>query len=186
MKKHRRINDAWADEVDPDPLGRQLRGCACRQADQTVFRRDIGRAGSETQKRVNGPNVDNRPVMSARKHGSSLILQTQKSALQIDIEDSVPFLLGQLHDACELPFDARVIHGVVEASKGLNRVVHHPFHVLRNRDIRGHEAGLPSLILYLIRERSQLVFAPRGEHYPGPLRCECLSRRPAQFHCSLR
>jgi len=127
---HRRVNDAWADEVNPDPQRRQLRGHACGQADQTVFRRNVGSAGREAEERVNGPNVDDRPAVSARKHGWSLVLQTQKSALQVDVEDAVPFLLRQVHDACELPLDARVIHGVVEASKGLKRVGHHPFHVL--------------------------------------------------------
>lgn len=71
-------------------------------------------AVSEAEKRIHGTDVDNGPATAARKHGSALVLQTQKGTLQIDVENSVPLLLRQIGDPRKLPFDAGVVHRVVQ------------------------------------------------------------------------
>jgi hypothetical protein len=86
-------------------------------------------------------------------------------------------LLGQIDDACELPFGAGVIHRVVESSKCIYRVSHHPLRFLGDRYIRLHDARVTSPRLYLSRELHHFVFAPRGKHYFGSARGEGLGRR---------
>jgi len=60
----------------------------------SVFRSDVRRAGGETEERVYGTTVYDRTAMSARKDRPCLVLQTQKGALQVRVENSLPFLLG--------------------------------------------------------------------------------------------
>ena len=59
-----------------------------------MFRSDVRRAGGETEERVYGTTVYDRTAMSARKDRPCLVLQTQKGALQVRVENSLPFLLG--------------------------------------------------------------------------------------------
>jgi hypothetical protein len=117
--------------------------------------------------------------MSTCQHGPGLVLQTQEGPLQVGVENTVPIFLGQVRDGLELSFDAGVIRCVIEPSKCLNRMCHHPFDILGNCDIRDDEAGFPSPGLYLTRERRQLAFASRGKNYLGAARREGLSSRPA-------
>src|ERR1019366_10801323 len=91
---HRRIDESWTHQVDPDSLRRQFRGNARSQTDLPVFRGGVRRAGGEAEKRVYRADVDDRTAMSAREHGSGFVLQTQKGPLQVCIENSIPFLLG--------------------------------------------------------------------------------------------
>src|ERR1700690_2514486 len=106
---HRRIDKSGAHEVDPDSVRRQLAGSTCSQANLTMLRGDVRRAGGETEKRVYRADIDDRSALFASEQGSGLILHAEKVAFQVDAEDSVPFFLGKVHDSREVPLNAALL-----------------------------------------------------------------------------
>src|ERR1700693_600137 len=111
---HRCINQTWADEVDPDPLRRQFCGRAGCQPELSVLRGDVGSAACYAEKRVHCPDVDNGSATSASKNRWGLILQAEKVAFEVRIEDAIPILLGEIRDSSKSSLDSGIVHCIVE------------------------------------------------------------------------
>jgi hypothetical protein len=91
------------------------------------------------------------------------VLQTQESALQIDVQDPVPLLFRHLGDAGELALDTGVVHCIVQPAEGLD-VIHHPLDVRHVRDVRHDVARFDPVLFYLGGQRREFVFSPCGNH----------------------
>jgi hypothetical protein len=100
-----------------------------------VFRRNVRGACRETKKRIYRPYIDDGTTAAAGQHRSRFILYGEKGALEVDVENSVPFLLWQIGNSGKLPFNARNVHRVVEPSEGSNRVLDCSLNIARNSNI---------------------------------------------------
>ena len=102
--------------------------------------------------------------MSTREHRPGFVPQAKEGALQVRIEDSIPFLLRQLGDCRHSAFQAGVVHGVIEPSKCLHRVGNHSFDVLCAGNIRYDEARHSSAPLDLAYQPGQFIFSEQLSH----------------------
>src|SRR5947209_9739403 len=92
---HWRVDDAGANDIDTDVLRGVVEGRRLRQADHTVFRRDVGRLIFEAldpgaRRRVHDCAAPKLPQQR------NLVLHAQEHAAQIDADDPVPLLLRDI------------------------------------------------------------------------------------------
>ncbi len=89
-----------------------------------------------------------------RKCLTTLTAAAPSTALQVGVENSIPFLLGQIRDACELPLDAGIVHRLILSFiSGIWRLpeswLARPYHMSRTAQHSGCRLALgPRLTIY--------------------------------------
>ena len=110
---HLGVDDAGADGVDADVRRRVVECGVLGQADHAVLRGGVGGSTSEGLDAGAGGGVHDRaaPVL---QHQRDLVLHAQEHAAEVDGDDPVPFLLGDIGGRAGLLFGAGVVEGDVE------------------------------------------------------------------------
>jgi hypothetical protein len=93
-----------------------------------VFGGGVGGAAAEDLDPGAGGGVDDRATMLEQQR--DLVLQAEEDAAEVDGDDPIPFLLGNLGGRLGLLLGACVVECVVEASERLDRLVKCGLYVL--------------------------------------------------------
>src|SRR5215204_1535554 len=105
---HIGVDDAGAYGVDPDVRPGVVEGGVLGQTDDAVFGGGVGGAAAEDLDPGAGGGVDDRAA-TVFEQQRDLALQAEEDAAEVDGDDPVPFLLGDLGGRLGLLKGARVV-----------------------------------------------------------------------------
>ena len=137
-------DDARADRIDPDVVGRQVHGHAPRHAEDGRLGRVVGHVVRLGDERGDRGQVDDRAPAGLldRRHD---VLGDEGRPHDVDVENVPPFLGGRL-DAAE-DEDRRVVDEDVDRAEGAHGLGRHPRHARLVGNIGADEEGLAAGLL---------------------------------------
>ena len=138
---HLGVDYAGADGVDPDVRRGVVECGVFGQADHAVFRGGIGGAASKDLDSRAGGGVDDRAA-AVLEQQRDLVLQAQEHAFEVDGDDPVPFLFGDLGGRLGLLLGAGVVEGVVQAPEPLHCLGKRGLHVRAASHVAADGEGL--------------------------------------------
>ena len=126
---------AGSDGVHPDPVRPELERHRLRQAPDRVLRGAV--VGEARPARVDGVDrgdVDDRAAVALRPHLRSRRPDAEERAADVDVEDALELLRGDILEQ-EVREDAGVVHEHVEPAEAVDGRVDEPLDVGRRRDV---------------------------------------------------
>jgi len=122
------VDHPGADGIDADAGGGVFKSRGLGQAYHAVLAGHIGGLPGEAFQSRQRCRVHD-GSLPLLEHVRDLVLHTQIHAFEVGGHHAVPVVLGGLADPLEGLADAGVVEGAVESTVGLNRLLHHGFHL---------------------------------------------------------
>lgn len=107
------------------------------------------------------------PPAAPGEHRADLVLQAQEGRPQVDRQDAIELLLGQVGQHRGLGLDGGAVGGARQRAELLDRGVHEARHVLTARQVGGHEDAGGSHRLHLGERGASTPFVDVGNCHPG-------------------
>src|SRR3954454_2529774 len=143
---HLGVDDAGADRVDADAQGGVVERGRLRQADESVLRRGVRGLAGEALDAGARRRVDDRAAATG-EHELDLVLHGHERTAQVDRDEAVPLVVGDLVRRLDRLLDAGVVDRNVQAAEALDRRVQRRSNVVRARDIARRGKRLAARLL---------------------------------------
>jgi hypothetical protein len=185
--QERRFDVGRPDAVDAEPLRSVLSRRVLGEPHDAMLGGRVCAVSDGGDRAVDRGHVDDGAfVRAGLQHRRDLIAHAIENAVEIDVDDTLPFREVRLAGRRRGAPDAGVVDGVVKGSVRGQRVADHSFRVLRSRGVLLHGIGdaarIPDLGGYPLRTFDVDV----RENDPPASLCQCLPDRLAEARSSSR